>query len=167
MPDVWPAGSDFVLLDKAVDQLDLPAAARGLARHYRVGPASRPYDDPSFLHRVEAFDGVGLRPYRPAHFRAERQPDGGIELDWTRRTRIDGDSWIGRDVPLGEERELYHLRVLSGPTIVREFSPAEPRQTYSAAEQAADGAPPVLVFEVAQVSDRFGPGPYERITFDG
>jgi hypothetical protein len=36
---------------------------------------------------------------------------------------------------------------------------------YTAADQAADGWPQNLVFEVAQVSERFGPGPYGRIEF--
>ena len=107
MPEVWPAGTDFVLLDGAVRQLDLPASARGLERHYRVGPAVRAYDDPSYVHRVEAFAGVGLRPYRPAHFGAGVARMAAIELAWTRRTRIDGDSWLGTEVPLGEEREAY------------------------------------------------------------
>jgi hypothetical protein len=70
-------------------------------------------------------------------------------------------------VPLGEERELYHLLVRSGGATLRQFTPAAPRQTYTAAEQAADGAPAALAFEVAQVSERFGAGPYERIDFDG
>ena len=69
MPAAWPAGTEFVLLDGALQQVDLPASARGLARHFRVGPATRTYDDPSYVHHVEAFEGVGLRPYRPVHLR--------------------------------------------------------------------------------------------------
>jgi hypothetical protein len=80
---------------------------------------------------------------------------------------VDGDSWQGADVALGEASELYHLRVLAGGAVLRELWPREPAAAYSAAEQAADGAAGALIFEVAQVSDRFGPGPYERISFDG
>ena len=83
---------------------------------------------------------MGLRPYRPAHFAARRRPDGGIELAWMRRTRVDGDSWLGADVPLGEEREAYLLRVMRGGDVLREFAPEVPRHVYTAAEQAADGA---------------------------
>jgi GTA TIM-barrel-like domain/Putative phage tail protein len=167
MPDVWPAGTDFVLLDGSARQVSMPASARGLERHYRVGPAVRAYDDPSYVHVVEAFAGVGLRPYRPTHFRAVRRADGGIALMWTRRTRIDGDSWQGSEVPLGEEREAYLVRVLGGGSLLREVSVGVPQHVYTAAEQVADGAPAALVFEVAQVSDRFGSGPFERIEFDG
>ena len=101
---------------------DLPSAARGRERHLRVGPAVRSYDDPSYVHRVETFVGVGLRPYRPVHLRAKRRADQGIELAWTRRTRIDGDSWTGPDVPLGEEREDYLVRVVQAGAVLREAS---------------------------------------------
>jgi hypothetical protein len=167
MPALWPSGTDFVLLDAAVGQVKLPASARGSERHYRIGPARRAYDDPSYVHRVEAFAGVGLRPYRPAHLGARRLGDGSIELFWTRRTRIDGDSWQGTDVPLGEEREAYLLRVVRGGLVVREATVGVPRFAYTAADQAADDADGPLAFEVAQLSVRFGPGPFERIEYDG
>ena len=167
VPDLWPEGTDFVLLDSAVVQTALPSAARGRERHFRVGPSVRSYDDPSYVHRVETFVGVGLRPYRPVHLRARRRADEGIELVWIRRTRIDGDSWTGPEVPLGEEREEYLVRVLRGGAVVREASADTPRFIYAAADQAGDGASGPIAFEVAQVSVRFGAGPFERIEFDG
>jgi hypothetical protein len=72
-----------------------------LARHWRVGPARRALDDPSYVERVLAFDGIGLRPLRPVHLRAAGAgPD--LAVRWIRRGRIDADSWSGLDVPLGE-----------------------------------------------------------------
>ncbi len=168
MPAVWPVGTEFVLLDRLGARLPLAAAARGLERHYRVGLATRPYDDPSYLHRVEAFSGVALRPYRPAHFGARRLADGGVALTWIRRTRIDGDGWLGTEVPLGEEVESYLVRVSgAGGTLLREVSVSVPAVVYSAAAQAEDGATGTLTFEVAQMSARYGAGPFERIEFDG
>ncbi|MDP3859949.1 MAG: glycoside hydrolase/phage tail family protein, partial [Phaeovulum sp.] len=69
MPEVWPAGSMVVLMNGAPAQIDLALGARGLARHYRIGSAALGYDDASYVHRVEAFDGIGLRPYAPCHLR--------------------------------------------------------------------------------------------------
>ncbi|OZA03487.1 MAG: host specificity protein, partial [Rhodobacterales bacterium 17-64-5] len=69
MPEVWPVGSTVVLLDLALSQIDLPLSARGLARYYRIGIAARGLDDPNVTTLVEAFDGVGLRPYSVAHLR--------------------------------------------------------------------------------------------------
>jgi hypothetical protein len=162
MPSAWPEGSLFVLLDGAVTQVDLPASARGLARHWRVGPARRALDDPSYVERVLAFDGIGLRPLRPVHLRA-RTDGGDVHLSWIRRARIDADSWTGPDVPLGEATEAYHLRVTDASGLRREADTAAPSFTYSVADRLSDGTLSPFSIEVAQVSDRFGPGPYARI----
>ncbi len=168
IPDLWPAGTEFVLLDGSVGQLHLASSARGRERHLRIGPAVRSYDDPSYVHRVETFTGIGLRPYRPVHLCARRSTNQSIEFGWTRRTRIDGDSWMGTDVPLGEEREEYLVRVRREGAIVRQASCPGSPYVYTALEQATDGAVGhELVLEVAQISVRFGPGPFERISFDG
>ena len=167
MPDVWPVGTDFVLLDGAVGQVPVPANARGLDRHYRIGPMNRSYDNQSYIHRVEAFAGVGLRPYRPCHLTARRLPDGDVAVSWARRTRIDGDSWVGAEVPLGEEGEAYLFRISRLGLPVREITVGTSQYLYTAAEQESDGVEGAAVFEVAQVSVRFGPGPFERIEFDG
>ncbi len=167
MPEVWPVGTEIVVIDGAVQQVGLAASARGLERHFRIGPATRSYDDPSYLHLVETFEGVGLRPYRPGHLAATRRADGSIEARWFRRTRIDGDSWLGIDVPLGEEAEVYLVRVRAGSPVVRESEVTAPLYVYTAAEQAEDGVAGAVTLEVAQVSARFGAGPFERIEVDG
>ena len=167
VPDVWPAGTTFVLLDGAVQQLPLPSSARGRAKHYRIGPASRSYDDPSYVHRIEVSLGTGLRPYRPVHLSARRRSDGAVEVTWFRRTRVDGDSWLGTDVPLGEEGEAYVVRIYDAGALAREAETSSSVYRYTEADQASDGVAGALTIEVAQVSVRFGPGPFERIEFDG
>jgi hypothetical protein len=166
MPAEWPAGSTFVLVNQALDQIELPAAARGLARSYRIGPAQRSYDDPSFVHLVEAFDGAGLRPYAPAHLRSARAANGDLAVTWIRRTRIDGDNWASVEVPLGEETELYAIRVIAAGTVRRETTSTAPVFLYPASAQAADGVTAGFAVEIAQVSQTFGPGPYARINID-
>ncbi|KFI28075.1 baseplate multidomain protein megatron [Paenirhodobacter enshiensis] len=156
MPDVWPAGSRVVVLDAALSQIAVPAASRGLARHYRIGTAGRSYDDPSYVHRIEAFRGEGLRPYAPCHLRASAV-GAGWRLDWVRRTRIDGDSWEGYDVPLGEAQERYLVRVMRGAAVLREAVVTDPVWSYGAAAVAADG--PGVEIRVAQISDSYGAGP--------
>ena len=163
MPAEWPAGSYFVLLDGAARQIETSLSERGLARQYRIGPAQRPYDDPVYQHRIEAFDGIGLRPYAPVHLRATRTGAGDVELSWIRRTRIDGDSWQSEEVPLAEEVESYVVRVMDGSTIQRETGVSAPEWTYTAAQQASDGVTAPFTLAVAQVSQSFGPGPYRAI----
>lgn len=162
MPRVWPEGSVFVALDGAPVQIDVPVSARGLARHYRIGPARRSVDDASYVARVLAFRGVGLRPYAPSQLRAVRS-GGDLTLSWVRRTRIDGDSWEGVEVPLGEASEAYLLRIVDATGLRREAMLAAPAFVYSAALRAADATASPYFVEVAQVSDRFGPGPFARI----
>ncbi|MBK5945782.1 host specificity protein [Rhodobacter veldkampii DSM 11550] len=165
MPEVWPAGSTVVLIDTALSQIDLAPANRGLARHYRIGPAGRSYDDPSYLHLEEAFAGIGLRPYAPCHLRLRRE-GGDLRADWVRRTRIDGDSWESLEVPLGEARERYRVRVIAEGLIRREVEVTSPGWTYSAAMQEADAVTGPFELNVAQLSDAFGAGPSARIMFN-
>ena len=163
----WPAGSIFVLLDGAVEQVALDEAARGLARHWRIGPAGRPPDDPSYLHLVAAFDGIGLRPLAPVHLRARREGTGDLAVSWIRRTRIDGDSWQSVEVPLGEESESYLVRVMQAGAVVREETASTPAWRYAAADQAADGVVAPYRIEVAQISARFGPGLFRKVEING
>ncbi len=163
MPGVWPAGSWVVLLDGTPEQMALSPAARRVARHYRIGPARRPYDDPAYVHEVHAFDGIGLKPFAPCHLRAQEGPGGDVAIGWIRRTRIDGDSWDLPDVPLGEETEAYLLRIVKNGAVLRAVDLAEPGWIYPAALRAADGATGAVGIEVAQVSARFGPGAFARI----
>ncbi|MEG3662793.1 baseplate multidomain protein megatron [Celeribacter halophilus] len=159
----WPAGSRFVLIDTTLRQIDLAQSARGLARHYRIGPSNRAYDDASYAHYVEAFDGIGLRPYAPVHLRATQTASGDTELCWTRRTRTDGDTWQSVEVPLGETSELYLLRVVQGGSVLREVTTQVPNWTYSAALKTGDGVTGAYEIHVAQMSESFGAGLFRRI----
>lgn len=165
MPAVWPMGSTVVLMNGAPEQIDHPPSARGLLRHYRIGSAQRAYDDPSFAHLQLAFDGIGLRPYAPCHLRS-RWAGNEMSLTWTRRTRIDGDSWAGVEVPLGEGAEAYLLRVLVAGSIRRERMLNAAHWVYAAADRLADGITGPFEIQVAQLSDAFGPGPFARIEID-
>lgn len=162
MPEEWPVGSYVVLMNGAPTQIGLSSSLRRIARHYRIGPARRPYDDPTYSHSYVAFDGIGLRPYRPAHL-AVRASGGDLTLSWIRRTRIDGDSWEGYDVPLAEDTEAYLVRVSQGGIIRREVQVATAGWTYAAAAQAQDGVTGACTLSVAQISGRYGPGPFASV----
>ncbi len=157
MPDVWPDGSIFVLLNDRVQQINLLRTERRIAKHYRIGPASRSYDDGSFQHLIASFDGNGLRPYAPVHLKVQSS-DSGDDVTWVRRARLDADDWSGLEIPLGEEREFYLVRIRASGTLLREDLVDEPRWTYSAAMKVADGLSGAYEVEVAQVSAIYGPG---------
>ncbi len=160
MPENWPIGSWFVLLNGIPEQIELASNLRGVTQHFRIGPASRGYSDPSYTHLEAAFAGNGLRPYAPVHLRQSQAPSGDIDLSWIRRTRIEGDTWEG-EVPLGEERESYRVQVVQNGTVLREAESALASWTYNAIDQATDGTIGATDVElhVAQISARFGAGP--------
>ena len=167
IPDVWPEGSLVVLLNRALVQVDMPLGDRGLVRHFRIGAAGLGYDDPQVVHLTESFAGAGLRPYAPVHLRAVRQ-GGDLAVGWVRRTRLDGDSWEAREVPLGEASEMYLVQVRVGGQVVRRAEVAGPLWTYPAAEQARDGTQAAaFTIEVAQVSESYGPGLFRSLDIDG
>jgi hypothetical protein len=162
MAPEWPAGAQVVLLDTAVTRLPLSLDAVGLSRLYRIGPLNRPLDDPAQRDVQTSFGGVGLRPYRPVHLRA-RVVDGDLAVSWLRRTRWGGDGWNSVDVPLGEEREAYVLRVSKDGALLRDVALDAPHWTYTAALQTADGAGGSFTLSVAQLSATYGAGPFATL----
>ncbi|QGX98752.1 hypothetical protein EI983_10910 [Roseovarius faecimaris] len=164
MPSEWPAGSLFVRFDQTAEQIVLTENQLGLERHYRVGPGDRFYTDPSFQHVTLTFEGIGLRPYAPVHLMAEQSGAGDVALRWIRRTRVGGDRWETPEVPLGEESELYLVRVVQTGNLLREEMVSTPAWTYTAAMRAADGQAGFYEIEVAQISASYGAGPAVRIT---
>lgn len=162
-PDVWPAGSWVVVMDGVPTQIELSRNLRRIAQTYRVGPALRSYDDPSYEAYTHAIDGNGMRPYAPVHVRVETF-GGDLQFNWIRRTRIDGDAWDLADVPLGEEAEAYTVRVLQSEQVVREETVGAATWIYAEVERHLDGVSGLFQVSVAQNSARFGPGPFRTVT---
>lgn len=163
MPPEWPVGSTVVLIDLALSQIELPLSARGLARHYRIGSTARGYDDANVVMRIEAFDGIGLRPYPVAHLRAATDAAGTLVASWKRRTRIDGDSWQSAEVPLGEEEEAYLVRIIQEDAVVADYGTQAPGFAYTTAQRLQDGVGGAYRIAVAQLSRQFGPGPFRSV----
>ena len=166
VPQQWPPGSLIVLLNGAPQQIDLAVSARDLARHYRIGPAQRANSDASYRHEIEAFSGVGLRPFAPCHLRCASNATGDTTISWIRRTRVDGDTWSGFDVPLGEASEAYLVRIVNNGEVVREVTVGAPVWDYVSAMKASDGLTGSYVVEVAQISERYGAGLFTRKTIN-
>lgn len=160
----WPAGSEIVFLNETPTQINLIDADRGLERYYRAGPVNKPVSDASYSTRTEAFDLIALRPLSPVHL-AVREVNGDVTLSWVRRTRIDGDSWQGIDVPLGETTESYEIVVLSSGVEIRRETVTSPVWVYTAANQTADGVLGEVNVNIAQISERFGLGASASTSF--
>ncbi len=160
----WPAGSRFVLLTEALDQLaGVSATDIGLDLSLRAGPASRAMSDPTWRSFATPYVGRALRPLAPVHLRQIREDNGDITFRWIRRSRIPeaADAWGIGEAPLAEDTERYQLHILDGTSIVRTIDTNAPQATWTAAEQAADfpgGIPSTARVRIAQVSDLTGPG---------
>lgn len=167
MPPAWPVGSKVVFLDRSLQQIDLALSARGLARHYRIGVTARGYDDPAVVSRLEAFDGIGLRPYPVCHLTTTGGIGQTVSVRWIRRTRLNGDNWQQSEVPLAEDAESYIVRIVEGTAILSEHQVSGPTFQYTPAMQAADAVSPGFAVSVAQVSTVFGPGPFRQVVVAG
>ncbi|MEM7505526.1 MAG: glycoside hydrolase/phage tail family protein [Pseudomonadota bacterium] len=162
-----PAGARLLIVDDALAELPLSVGERGLPRFYRVGPAQFGFSHPSYIELTETFRDAALRPFAPAHLRADGQLGSDIALSWIRQTRIDGDNWEGFDVPLGEEREHYRVQIRQSDNLLREIETPTSHATYTAGMQAQDGAAPGIEIGVAQLSNAYGYGSQRRILIDG
>tara|TARA_R110000787_G_scaffold118209_4_gene229014 strand:+ start:6783 stop:10712 length:3930 start_codon:yes stop_codon:yes gene_type:complete len=158
MPPVWPQGSRFVLLNDVPVQITSSPNLRRVEQQYRIGPATRSYDDPSYIQLGAAFEGNGLRPLRPCHLRARVQTED-VVFNWIRRSRAGGDSWDSFEVPLAEENERYIIRLLQDGKVLREAITTDPEWRYEAETRQSDGIAGAFEMSVAQVSASYGPGP--------
>ena len=137
-----------------------------MSQTFRIGPARRGYDDPSYEEFSLAFEGNGLRPYSPVHLKVVKN-NGDLDVRWIRRTRLDGDDWELTDVPLAEDTESYTVRVLQNGQIVREVVVGAQAWSYDNAVQTSDGLVGEFDIAVAQNSARYGVGPFKSISISG
>ena len=156
MGDPTPAGARVVVLDNSLAALPIALEDIGLAWNWRIGRAARPLSDASVAALTFTPQGIGLRPFSPAHLRAELQADGGLVISWIRRTRdLAGDSWVLPEAPLGEAVEAYDLEIRDpGGTLLRSVGGlTAPGFTYTAAMIADDlgTATPLLTIRVFQI----------------
>ncbi len=96
----------------------------------------RDHRDPAAVSLLVSPQSTALRPLAPAHLKA-RRTSSGIVVSWIRRTRIDGDTWIG-EVPIGEASEEYTLEILKGAEVVRSIATSTSSALYANADELSD-----------------------------
>ena len=173
MADPVPAGARVVVLDSMLAALPVTEVDLGMAMNWRIGPASRPVSDETYVVQAFTPEGVGLRPFSVAHveqpWRTPRVP-GDLTIRWTRRSRsLTADSWGGLEVPLAEELEAYEVEILDGAAVKRVLSATTTSAIYTAAQQSADlGAPlgpgGTLDIRISQLSALVGRGAPKTVT---
>jgi len=153
-----PAGASFVLIDQHLVTIARGQDALERSLQLRVVMAGRDHGDPTALALSATPHATALKPLMPVHLRATRG-GSGITVSWIRRTRVDGDTWVG-EVPLGEDVEQYAIDILSGSTVVRTLTSTAPSALYGSADELSDfGAPQAsLHVRVTQLSATVGRG---------
>ncbi|MFA4892057.1 glycoside hydrolase TIM-barrel-like domain-containing protein [Brevundimonas sp.] len=154
-----PTGAVVVLLDTAPARAESPRSERGAPLIWRAGPAGGPAGGAGVSEVAYVTTGVHDRPWSPAHLRATARDDGGFDLGWVARSRIDGDRWDGE--PASTDPMRFRIRIRAGTSELRTFEAEGGAALYEAADVAADfpgGPSPLAVVAVAQWGEGYGWG---------
>ncbi|MBY8978384.1 glycoside hydrolase/phage tail family protein [Rhodobacteraceae bacterium NNCM2] len=173
MANPAPAGARVVVLDDSLASLPIAEADIGIPWNWRIGPASRPVSDETYVAQSFTPEGVGLRPFSVAHveqpWRTSRTA-GDLTIRWTRRSRaLAADNWGGLEVPLAEELEAYEVEILDGATVKRVLSTKTASAVYAVADQTADWGASLatgdsLTIRIFQLSALVGRGAPKTVT---
>ncbi|HWQ86260.1 baseplate multidomain protein megatron [Brevundimonas sp.] len=153
------AGAVVVLLDAPPPRTESQRAERGLPLIWRAGPAGGPAGGIAISEVSYTPTGIHGRPWSPAHLRTAARGDGGFDLCWLARLRMDGDRW---DVePALVDPMRFRIRILAGMATLRTYEVEGTTATYPAADVMADfpgGADSEATVAVAQWGEGYGWG---------
>jgi hypothetical protein len=157
------SGAIVVFLGPGLQRMESPSSERGLPLIWRAGPAGTPAGGAGVSEIAFTFGGRHDRPWSPAHLRCRPCDDGGFNLTWLARTRLDGDRWDGE--PATSDPSRYRVRLLDGETLVRAFETGVEAAVYPAADAATDfpGGMANAAAAVAQWGDGYGWGAETRV----
>ena len=142
------SGARIVWLDGGVQTLNVNPDYIGETLSLTATAAGKQNEPSDYVYK-----GSHVKPLSPVHLSAKRDGET-LSLNWIRRSRVDADSWQG-DVPLGEDRERYRVRLWDDETLVEEAEVSQP--TYQST------APNVTHIDVVQGSDLVGWGAEAKI----
>ena len=154
---IAPPGAEVVFVDRALARAQLADFERGLPLLWRAGPIELSPSDPRFREISVSVAGRALRPLAPAHLRAKRTVDGGLEISFMRRGRVNADNFDAPDIPIGSDETGFAVKVFDGANVVRSDVVAGSPIIYAAS--ALGGAAADLRVSVAAISARWGEGP--------
>lgn len=157
-----PAGAQFIPADAvAIERLAMPVSLVGDLVYFRARALTAA---PQATVKSLTYQANNLRPFSPVGLAVSRDGSNNATVAWTRRSRYD-DPWAdGGEIALGETTEQYRVRYYSGATVVRTNIVTSPTDSYSAAQQTADGLTPgdPIKFDVAQYSGALADYGFEK-----
>ena len=157
------SGALVVFLGVGLERMQSSAGERGLPLIWRAGPTGMPAGGAGASETLFTTSGVHDRPWSPAHLRRAMRGDGGVDLSWVARSRLDGDRWNGE--PAASDSSRFRIRLLDAEIPVRVIEVNASTATCSAASLGLDfpnGLDDAEV-AVAQWGDGYGWGVEARI----
>ena len=149
------AGAALVALNGAVSAAGLNANETGIELHWKVGPVGKDFTPQYFGEKIAAGGIRALTPLAPVHLNKRMLANGDMEFSWIRRSRLDADTWLGSEIPLGEAGENYRIRLLSAANaLVREAASSSAQWLWTQAMQAADA--PLLPVQTRACANQRG-----------
>ncbi|MBW8303743.1 MAG: phage tail protein, partial [Brevundimonas sp.] len=130
------AGATGVFLGAELERADSPPAERGLPLIWRAAPRGSAPGGAGVSEVVFAPTGLYERPWSPAHLRCAARADGGFDLSWLPRTRVDGDRWDG-EVRLVDP-PMYRISILKAGIAIRTFEAGAGVATYAGSDASID-----------------------------
>ncbi len=157
-------GAPFILLNDAVSPAGLKPQEAGLELNWRIGCSGEEFSDQFYSTKTKSGGLRARQPLSPVHIRHTMNLNGDMDIGWVRRGRIDADSWLPAEIPLGEDREAYLIEILLGERIVRSFETGISKWTYSKSERLQDLGSSAAAFDftVAMISTAVGVGKAAR-----
>lgn len=156
-------GNRVFLVDAAwADLFSQPVSTLNSAQTFRGVTIGQLFEDANAQEKTSI--GRDLMPYSPVHFSAVDDGSGGLNISFTRRTRIGGeDDWLlSGDVPLSEAAESYEIDILDAPggSVLRTLTGSTETINYSSANITSDfgSLPATLDIEAYQISAVVGRG---------
>lgn len=153
-------GASFILLNDAVAPAGLKPQEAGLELNWRIGSSGEEFSDQFYSTQVTTGGVRALLPLSPVHVKSSLRPNGDMDIGWIRRGRIDADSWLSPEIPLGEDREAYRLEILLAERSVRSFEVTASNWRYSASERLKDLGSASAAFDlrISMISSAVGLG---------
>lgn len=160
-------GARFVLLDGSVAPVGLKPQEVGLELNWRIGASGEDFTDQYYSTVALTGGQRALQPLAPVHVKARVAGNGDLEFAWIRRGRIDADSWLPADIPLGETNESYRIEIRVAGALVRSVEVGSAKWVYSLQQRRDDLGNPDRDFEfdVAMMSASMGPGRGARLKY--
>lgn len=158
------SGGLAVFLGTGLERMQSPPGERGLTLVWRAAPIGAPPGGAGVSEMVFTTSGLHGRPWSPAQLRRVPRQDGGLDLTWVARSRLDGDRWDGE--PAASDPSRFRIRLLDTGAAVRTFTIDVAFAGLSAASLAEDFPDGLTEAEaaVAQWGEGYGWGVEARVS---